>query len=224
MRYERVIEILNNLPHIFRGSIKEYRIPWISGIICLAAYKFLQLDFYHFYIYFFIASYITIYLQWIGWGELQGDGLIIRYGAFNFRKLLIKWNEIECVKTVYKTDNYIPLGGFGAMYDPKGTKIRYIGFEYKSMVPQAITSLVKKDQIKMLLGQTIDLLDSNILILKDEPSCGIDVFYKLLSEFVNVENIYKNGDNPIDDKRWWSFSYFDLFIILMPVIIICMGN
>ena len=215
---------MDNLPYIFRGSIKEYRIPWVSGILCLAAYRFLQLDFYHLYIYFFFASLIAIYIQWLGWGEIQSDGLVVRYGIFHNHKMLIKWDELKCVKTVYKRHNYTPLGGFGAMYDPKGAKIPYIGFEFKSVVTQQFISLVKKDRIKMLMGQTIDILDSKILIIRDEPPSGLNVFFKQISKFVSVENFDLKGDNPVSDKKWLSFNYLDLFILLMPCIIIFLSD
>lgn len=212
------------MPIKFHGSIKEYRIPWICGIICLAVYKFLQQGFYHLYIYFFIISVITIYIQWLGWGEIQSHGLIVRYGIFHNFKLLIKWNQLNCVKTVYRTHNYIPLGGYGAMYDSKGFNIPYIGFEFKSVVPEEFTSLVKKGQYKMLFGQTIDLLNSNTLILIEEPSCGLKFFYKQISEFVNVKNIDLKDDNPMDYKKWWSLNWIDLAITLIPCVIIYLSN
>ena len=76
----------------------------------------------------------------------------------------------------------------------------------------------------MLFGQTIDLWNSNTLILSKEPSCGLHFFYKQISEFVNVKNIDLKGDNPIANYKWWSLSWIDLFITLIPCVIVCLSD
>ena len=204
------------LPYKLHGTLRRWRSPWILGIISLIVYKIFHLDFFHFYIYFFIAGIITIYIEWPGWGELSNDGLLIRYGLLNRYKLFLRWHEIKMVKTVYKTINYVPVCAWGAMYDKKGYDISYIGIELKNQPNEYKVKPFKRFRFKMLFGQTIDFIDNNTLILDTEPDCGTKKFYDIISEFLPIE---KDSDicDSLKYEKNRSLNIYDLLLFLAPV-------
>ena len=67
------------------------------GIISKYIYDLLDLNFYNFYLYFYLVSIIMLFISRVPWGKIDENGLSIRCGVFNNRKIDLNWKIIESI-------------------------------------------------------------------------------------------------------------------------------
>jgi hypothetical protein len=202
-----------------RGSIKDWRKPWIVGVICLIAYFVFKIDYYHFYLYFFIAGIITVCLELRGWGEIGPDGLLIRFGLLKLKSVFFRWNEIKMVKPFdLKEKLFIRFGGGMALPTNDQYSISTIGIELKETLSADRKKFLKKLSRKYVFGQEINMFEDNRnVLLHKEPACGLKYFLGLVSKYVTVEGNEDSHTTKGKDKRYHAVSMMDLIIFVSPL-------
>ena len=210
---------MNKTPYKFCGTLRRWRIPWIIGIVIMTLSAYSHRALYHLYVYFFIAGILTLPIEWSGWGKIDENGLLVRYGIFNLYKIVINWSEIEKIYTEVETHHFLRIG-YGAIRDDKGYQTKSIAIKFLAAVPDSIKESVSCFRINMLFGQNIYLKGPGVLILDEALDCGFSNFYKMISPFVMIEDREIGDTQNIGTKGAKNnLNLCDAILFVIPVII-----
>ena len=209
---------MNELPLKFYGSIKDWRFPWILGLIFFFLEVRFHLQLFHFYVYLFTFGVISIIYERLGWGELTQTGLKVRFGILRLLKLCIDREMIEKISTITEIYHTASLPGFGAMYDEKGFEKQYILIMLKSVASDNIIKLINNHRVQMLFGQKINLGDSNkAIVIEQWPACGIEAFFNSISSYISTDYDLIGSSTVCMERQ--KMSYIDFGLLLLPVAI-----
>ena len=199
--------------------IKNQRASIISsliiGIISKYAYDLLDLNFYHFYLYFYIVSIIMLFFSRVPWGEMDENGLSIRCGILNNRKIDLNWKIIESISKVTAKQKEPFFTGASSYGMPVATETK------KDLINIKLANGIEAAKIyKNLESQRPHIL-SNRIIVKDLslkiyslPSIGIDTFVNIASKYLSP-GVLNSGQEHISLKIR-SISLY-IFSILLAI-------
>jgi hypothetical protein len=202
-----------------RGSIKDWRKPWIVGVICLIAYLGFKIDYYHFYLYFFLAGIMTVIFEFRGWGEIGSDGLLVRFGLLGLKSVFFRWDEINKIKPFdLKEKLFIRFGGGMTLPTDDQYTITTIGIELTGTLSDDRAKYFNKLRRKYIFGQELNVLEDNkTVLLHREPVYGLNYFLDLVSKYVTVESSEGSHITNGKEKRYHAFSMLDFLIFALPI-------
>ena len=82
----------------FKNSRKNWRITWLLGIVALIIYYLFSLNWYHFYLYFFLAGIFSLIYSFFSWGKADSTKLTLYiYKLFRRVKVTFPWEQIDSI-------------------------------------------------------------------------------------------------------------------------------
>lgn len=181
---------MKNRRYIIYGRKRDWLSAFVIGALCFAGYEYFDIDFYYLYIYFFIAGILSLFSSLVGWGAVSYDGLLIRFGIFNLRKLFLKWDDVKCMNLVrVEKKLFIRFGGGFALPTQEKIKIKAIKIKFSKILSDKLQKYMKKLEKSMIFGQRIEFCkEGNALIIYEEPPMG---FEKLIEKIEGTRVIHK---------------------------------
>ena len=165
------------------GSKREWVSPILVGVLCLIVYEYFKLDFYKFYVYFFVAGIVSFCFYLIGWGTISPQGLLIRFGVFKIRKIFLRWEDIKNISILHvKKKFHIRSGGGYSIPTGEDIKIKALGIETFKQFSDNSQKSIRRLSRNTIFGQHIEInKGENILLLYGEPACGFDFLIKKIN-------------------------------------------
>ena len=171
----------------FKNSRKNWRITWLLGIVALIIYYLFSLNWYHFYLYFFLAGIFSLIYSFFSWGKADSTKLTLYiYKLFRRVKVTFPWEQIDSISKGHEfmKEPTVVLGGNAGIPITIETEAENIEIVLKGKIEDP-TKFISKKTIRY--KETLSSKSSNKIIISKLPDEGIDFFLCKVKEFTGIE-------------------------------------
>ena len=182
------------------------------GITTKLYYDIAQLQLYHFYLYFYVASFVCYLYSFTLWGAINKEALSLRYGFFNRRTFKVKWNDIQSIRIekILIKERDAGHGRFNISYHQEVEYLALIIRMHMSLSSEILKVIKKTQGYSYFTNRIEKAKDDHSVMVLTEPKEGFNSIVDMTKRFVKSEVLCEIDNS----SRLWT-----IFKMLMNLII-----